>query len=331
MAGARQQVIGNCLRSNGQYAMNAFQSGDGITDIVVVGNEITNNNTDDLELKRPGCGCTGGIKFWAVDGADVRGNWVHHNNGVGLWADTNDNDFVIEGNLIEDNVAEGLFYEISYNMVVQGNTFRRNGIVKGRQAAGAGDPFPIPAIYLSESGGDPSVPARTAKIEINGNLFEDNWDGIAAWENADRFCNSPANTSTGYCTKRVPRKELCTQPGIASAPLFDDCRWKTQNVDVHGNTFRFDPAEVGCTNGLCGRNGVFSNVGTFPTTSPYKGTGVQQSITFRQGNRWSGNSYQGPWAFLGVDMGTRLTATQWRSAPYSQDTCSSFTGGGPSC
>ena len=27
-----------------------------------------------------------------------------------------------------------------------------------------------------------------------------NWSGVVLWENADRFCGSPNNTSTGYCT-----------------------------------------------------------------------------------------------------------------------------------
>ena len=106
MAGVGQQVIGNCLRNNGQYGINAYRSG-GLADLVIEGNEISGNNTDDWETQLPGCGCTGGAKFWAVNGADIRDNWVHHNHGAGLWADTNNNDFIVEGNLIEDNEAEG--------------------------------------------------------------------------------------------------------------------------------------------------------------------------------------------------------------------------------
>ena len=43
------------------------------------------------------------MKFWSVDGADIRGNWIHDNRGPGMWADTNNNDFLIERNLIEGN------------------------------------------------------------------------------------------------------------------------------------------------------------------------------------------------------------------------------------
>ena len=35
------------------------------------------------------------------------------------------------------------------------------------------------------------------RIEITGNTFIDNWNGVTLWENADRFCGSPANTSGG--------------------------------------------------------------------------------------------------------------------------------------
>ncbi len=324
MAGVRQKVLRNCLRNNGQYGINAYRAGDGITGLVVEGNEIAGNNTDDWEKKVPGCGCSGGAKFWAVDGADIRGNWVHHNHGAGLWADTNNNDFVIEDNLIEDNEAEALFYEISYNLVMRGNTIRRNTLVQGKEFADRGDNFPVGTIYLSEAGGEPRVPARTTLVEITDNVFEDNWAGITLWENADRFCNSPANTSSGSCTRLVPAVSSCSQPGIATRPLYDDCRWKTQRVSVHGNVFRMGP---GCT-GLCGRMAVLANFGTYPDWSPYRGPVVSDAVTFRQENRWYDNTYVGSWRFVVHDTSRTLGAAEWQAAPYLQDACSSFGDGG---
>ncbi|MFK0243511.1 right-handed parallel beta-helix repeat-containing protein [Amycolatopsis azurea] len=320
MAGPRQRILRNCLRGNGQYGINAYRAGDGITGLLVEGNEITGNNTDDWETKVPGCGCSGGAKFWAVDGADIRGNWVHHNHGAGLWADTNNNDFLIEGNLIEDNEAEALFYEISYNLVVRDNTFRRNTLVQGRAFAARGDDFPVGTIYLSESGGEPRVPARTSSVEITDNVFEDNWAGITAWENADRFCNSPANTSSGSCTRLVPSVSSCSSPGIASGPMYDDCRWKTQRVSVHGNKFSHGSS---CT-GLCGRMGLLANFGTYPEWSPYRGSSVSEDVTFRQGNRWYDNTYSGSWRFVVHDTSRTVGASVWQGAPYSQDAGSSF-------
>jgi Right handed beta helix region len=326
MAGARQQVRHNCLRNNGQYGMNAYQDGDGITGLIVENNEIAGNNTDDWETQEPGCGCTGGVKFWAVNGADVRGNWVHHNHGPGLWADTNNNDFLVEGNLIDNNEAEGLFYEISYNLILRGNIFRRNALISGKEFADSGDNFPVAAVYLSESGGDARIHARTDKIDVSGNVFDDNWSGITLWENADRFCNSPANTSSGNCTRLVSPVSRCARPRIASAPLYDDCRWKTKRVYVHGNVFRFDPARIGCTNGLCGRMAMLSNYGTYPAWSPYQGRRISEAITFGQDNHWGFNFYAGPWTFMPYDTSRTLTWAQWRAAPYNQDAYSSFWG-----
>ncbi|MDI5978169.1 right-handed parallel beta-helix repeat-containing protein [Amycolatopsis magusensis] len=323
MAGAGQQVLGNCLRNNGQYGINAYRIAGGITDLVIEGNEITGNNTGDWETLIPGCGCSGGAKFWAVDGADIIGNWVHHNHGVGLWADTNNNDFLVEGNLIEDNGSEGLFYEISYNLELVGNTFRRNALVQGRNRAAKGDNFPVASVYISESGGEPRLPARTDGIVIRGNMFSENWSGITLWENADRFCNSPANTSTLSCTALVSPTSDCSAPAIASEPLYGDCRWKTQRVSVFDNTFEFDSTLEGCL-GLCGRMAVLSNYGTFPAWSPYKAAVISEAVTFEQDNRWYDNKYYGPWSFVAHDTSRQLTAAQWRAAPYSQDTCSVF-------
>jgi hypothetical protein len=327
MAGARQQVRGNCLRNNGQYGLNAYQPGNGITGLVVEGNEIVGNNADDVETKNPGCGCSGGAKFWSVNGADVRGNWVHGNHGPGFWADTNDNDFLIEANVIEDNDGEALFYETSYNLVMRNNLVRRNALVQGRKYASGGDNFPIGAVYLSESGGEPRVPARTDQIEIVGNVFQDNWSGIVAWENADRFCNSPANTSTGVCTRLVPTAEQCVQPGIATPPLYDDCRWKTQRVDVHDNTFGYDGDAIECMAGFSGRMAVLSNYGTYPDWSPYKGQVVQTAISQNQQVRWRDNTYRGDWSFVVGAVENAADTAQWQGAPNGQDAGSTFTPG----
>ncbi|MFC8412754.1 right-handed parallel beta-helix repeat-containing protein [Streptomyces coelicoflavus] len=323
MAGDRQEVRANCLRDNGQYGMNAYKGNGVITDLVVEGNEITGNNTGDWERKRPGCGCTGGVKFWAVQGADVRGNWVHDNRGTGLWADTNNNDFLIEDNVLESNDGAALIYETSYNAVVRNNTVRRNNWVEGRENTDGGDNFPYATVYISESGGEPRVDARTDKIEIYGNLLEDNWSGITLWENADRFCNSPANTSSGDCTLLVEDTDRCARPGIAEAPLYADCRWKTQRVDIHDNRFLLDKTVLECTEN-CDRMALLANYGTYPDWSPYQGERVAKAVTHQQHNRWHDNVYVGPWRFVAQDPSRVLGFEAWRAAPYRQDAGSTF-------
>ena len=182
----------NCLERNGQYGFQGAGS-----NLLIDRNEISNNNTGDWEAHVPGCGCTGGGKFWDVNGATITNNYVHDNLSVGLWADTNDRAFEFSGNYISGNSGPGIFYEISYNAKITNNTFVRNGLVDGPTNPG----FPTGAIYLSESWWRHAYRRREIfDARHFGNVFTDNWSGVILWENADRFCNSPGNTSTGYCT-----------------------------------------------------------------------------------------------------------------------------------
>ena len=310
----------NCLKDNGQYGFSAYEA-DGVSNIVIDHNEVVGNNQDNWEARIPGCGCAGGAKFWETQGAVVTSNWVHDNLGPGLWADFDNRNFLFEGNYFESNAGEALFYEVSYNATIRYNTFWKNALVKGKEFANANDDFPVAAIYISESGGDARVPGP-ANIDIYGNLFVDNWSGIAVWENADRFCG---NGTFGDCTLvGGATVAKCQQPGIGTAPLYDDCRWKSQNVLVHDNDFRLNPANIGCSNFYCARNALLSNYGTWPAFSPYMGTVVQQAITFNQNNRWYNNKYQGPWQFVAFESSRLLSAAAWRSAPYNQDAGSTF-------
>jgi phage-related protein len=321
MLSSGSRLTGSCLRDNGQYGFNAYAE-DGVDNVILDGNEVSGNNTDDWEKRREGCGCTGGGKFWETSRAKVTDNYVHDNRGVGLWADSNNAGFRFEGNYISDNDAEGIMYETSYNAAIVNNTFVRNALAKGP----TNPKFPASAIYLSESGSDHRVDAPYGKaFRVKGNVFTDNWSGVVAWENADRFAGSPANTSTGVSTLVNPSvatvSACATKSKIKKPPLFDDCRWKTQNVVVEGNSFTTDPAKIrGCKASRgCGFNGLFSNYGTYPRWSPYHGTVVQEDITFEQNNVWRNNTYTGSWHFMVEEAGKVVGWEAWRSAPYSQD------------
>jgi hypothetical protein len=269
------------------------------------------------------CGCSGGGKFWETSNARIVGNWIHHNHGVGLWADTNNTGFLIEGNRISDNESEGLIYETSYNAAIIRNVFARNALVEGPKYPG----FPLAALYISESGSDPRAGSLYgSRFLIARNRFVDNWSALVAWENADRFAGSPANSSTGATTlvnPGVATEEACSDPDlVGTEPYIDDCRWKTQNLRVQRNTFRFDPSRVGpeCRPGRgCGFVGLVSQWGSYPDWSPYKGTMVEEAITFHQGNQWRANRYVGPWRFQVKELWNVVGWAEWRGKPYGQD------------
>jgi hypothetical protein len=320
MLGTNNLLRYSCLSNNGQYGFQGYSDA-GPHNITLDHNEISGNDTYDFEAKDPGCGCTGGGKFWDVTGAQVTDNYVHDNHSVGLWADTNNAGFNFSGNYISNNVGEGIIYEISYNAQIVNNTFIKNGITEGPTNPG----FPTGAIYISESGSDPRVnTAYNQTFAISGNSFQDNWSGVVLWESADRFCGSPNNSSSGFCTLVNPSANIntCTQANIAKSPYFDDCRWKTQNIAVSNNSFSYTPGDVGsnCSASTgCGFNAVFSQYGTSPTWSPYQGTVVEDHITFDQHNVFSNNTYTGTWHFMAHDQATILTLAQWQAAPYNQD------------
>jgi len=326
MIGSHNVLSYDCVSDNGQYGFNAY-SATGPVDITITHTEIAGNDSFDYETKQPGCGCSGGGKFWAVNGAVVTSNYVHDNKSVGLWADTNNRGFQFEGNYISNNQSSGIMYEISYNAIIKWNTFVGNGIEGGPQNPG----FPTSAIYISESGSDPRVPtAYSSQFLISSNVFTNNWGGVILWENANRFCGSPDNSSSGDCTlvnSAATTTSCANHTLIKQQPYVGDCRWKVQNVLVTGNTFNFSPSAVpGCSSnsGTCGYNGLFSEYGSDPSWSPFMADMVPNNIAYHQNNRFQGNTYNGPWKFMIWEQGTIPSWTKWRSSPYNEDSGSSL-------
>jgi Right handed beta helix region len=313
----------SCLRDNGEYGFQGQGSDAGRfsgTNLTIDHNEVTGNNTWNWESKDGGCGCSGADKFWNVANVKLTDNYIHNNHGPGIWADTNNANFDVENNYVSGNDGEGVIYEISYNLRLAHNIFVRNALAEGPALGG----FPDSAVYISESGGDSRVPhSYGAAIDIFDNRFIDNWGGVVLWENANRYCGTGANTSTGYCTlvdPPVATVKNCGNPRLIGArPYVSDCRWATKNVVVRGNYFNFHPANIGpkCTvANYCGFNGIFSEWGSW---QPYKGAIVENHITFDQNNHFMSNTYDGPWRFVAHEQGNVVGWSGWRGSPYNQD------------
>ncbi|MEV4179476.1 right-handed parallel beta-helix repeat-containing protein [Nonomuraea sp. NPDC049709] len=334
----------SCLKDNGQYGISMYkpqiEGGSAIKDIVVHNNEIAGNNQDDWESEIDGCGCTGGVKFWDVDGAAITENYVHDNLSVGFWADTNNIDFLFDSNWIEHNESIGLWYEISYNATISRNVFKRNAWVSGNDNLGS----PAPAIYISESGGDARLAHSTSgspTLNINNNFFEDNFSGISIFENTNRFCNSNGNTSKTYCTPFVSPTEIpppydydylnpinATHPcytSITSEPYRSDCRWHSRNVKVFANEFRFDKSQVPCAGTFCGAQALYAQGDNNLPWMPYTVAEIQQSVMHTSGNSFHDNTYVGDWKFA-KGWGETISWNAWRSAPYNQDARSTLNG-----
>jgi parallel beta-helix repeat protein len=148
-------VRGNNIHHNDRSGVSVRYTHGGL----VENNEIAYNNYRDhwewgVEA--------GGGKMWSNDGLVLRGNWSHHNHGPGLWTDHDNINIVYENNVIEDNYANGIFHEISYDAVIRNNVIRRNGFDHAAWLWGGG-------IMIASS----------SDVEIYGNTLEDNYNGIA--------------------------------------------------------------------------------------------------------------------------------------------------------
>jgi len=337
--GTDNVVRNNCLKDNGQYGFSMYKdqiNGDSaIKNIVVSNNEISGNNQDDWEAQIVGCGCTGAGKFWDVQGATVTYNYVHDNLSTGLWADTNDIDFLFDSNWIEHNEGEGIWYEISYNATISRNVIKRNAWTSGVNNQGS----PGPAIYISESGGDSRLASSVTgsnQLRINNNLIQDNFSGISIFENANRFCNSRGNTSSSYCTPFINPTKITTSAGaypdpinashpcytnITSEPYLTDCRWHSKNIQVFNNEFRFNKNTVPCAGDFCGVQSLFvtgaDNIPWDPNPQ-YNVSTIQNNVMFNNNNHFYSNAYYGDWRFV-KGGGDRINWNIWQQAPFNQD------------
>jgi hypothetical protein len=326
MLGGDNTISGNCMKANGEYGFNGYSYVDqtygstftgGATNITMTGNDIAGNNT-----QKTNSGIEGGGKFWQNGNVVVTGNYVHDNiDSPGLWADTDNAGFLISGNYISHNDEPGLMYEISYNASVTGNTFVGNGIKGGEGNEG----FPNGAIYISESGGDASVPSTFAgQLNIQGNSFQDNWGGVVIYQNANRFSGDgqdpgtltpPSGTNINTWINNADK--TCPSHLSQTSPVNYNslCQWRSQNVTVQDNTFQFNPSDSvfggQCTTAhSCGQNGLFS---VYSSTSAYPTWSVCNAISNKQNNHFKNNTYTGPWTFVYFNQGDTVAASAWQA------------------
>jgi parallel beta-helix repeat protein len=321
MLGGNNLVTNNCLTNNGEYGFNGYSYvdetyGSGLTggaaNITFTNNEVSKNNTNNTSS-----GIEGGGKFWSDQNVTVTGNYVHDNiNSPGLWMDTNNDGFVVEDNYISHNGGQAIFYEISYNALIENNTIIDNTWPAGAGNAGFGDG----TIYISESGGDSRVANSfgISTITISGNVLTDNWGGVQLYDNGDRFCGSNDSSDCTLVNKSTYTNASCKANVTASAKptaspdYYDNCRWWTQNVSVTGNTFNLTPANIpGCgvqSTTTCGFTSEFASWGN---TAPYNAYVVPNQISNQRNNNWSKNAYHGPWGFIGFVQSEQVSQSQW--------------------
>ncbi len=118
LIGDRMTVRRNRILRNGQLGL-----GGGGSDSLVEANEIAYNNYADFAPAWE----AGGTKFFLARNLIVRGNFVHRNDGPGLWTDIDNLGVLYEDNVVTDNTHQGIQHEISFDAIIRNNTVERNG------------------------------------------------------------------------------------------------------------------------------------------------------------------------------------------------------------
>jgi parallel beta-helix repeat protein len=144
------------------------------SNILIENNEIAYNNTAGFSAGH--YAEAGGTKFTRTDDLVVRGNFAHHNRGVGLWTDINNINCLYENNRVEDNDWRGIFHEISYACIIRNNIVRRNG-------------FNSPGVSAFEGAG--ILISNSPNVQVYGNTVEANNVGIMGIE-ANRESDHPS-------------------------------------------------------------------------------------------------------------------------------------------
>jgi hypothetical protein len=152
----RTSVTNNKIHDNGQIGVIGGGSG-----VLIEGNEIYSNNIANYDVTE-----AGGTKFVQTNNLVVRGNYVHDNNGPGLWTDSDNTNPLYENNHTRSNRIAGIFHEMGTAAIIRNNTVEQDGHTSGGSMwYGAG-------IFVHSSSG----------VEIYGNTVTNCESGIgAAW------------------------------------------------------------------------------------------------------------------------------------------------------
>ena len=144
---------------NGQLGVGGNDTSEGVhAPVVVEYNEISGNRQVGYNWGWEG----GATKFALTTNLVFQHNWVHDNRGPGLWLDVDNADSVIRGNTIEANDEAGVFVEISFGALVEGNLIRNNGL-RSIGDLGAG-------VHVSSS----------SDVEVRDNAIYGNRGGVMA-------------------------------------------------------------------------------------------------------------------------------------------------------
>ena len=198
----------NCLSKMGDYGVNLFGS-NGSFDY----NEIYESNY----RPDPGCGCSGGGKWWGTLNDDIVGNAFVDDSPAGgtpVWLDNGNSGTLISGNYFYMSYRSAIDSETGFDLDVTGNLFLDGGWGRGSGACGNNCDA---AVGLNSSGGFDVPGSRYEnQVLISDNQFVDDWQGIDIWQAGSRSCENSGEgwpNDAPYCSGGFPNSASTASDG----------------------------------------------------------------------------------------------------------------------
>ena len=220
------QILGGHYNDNDQLGIGGNEA----TGIVLDGLDGNPGTFDGPELARnhtlhDSCEFEGGGMKWDVGQVTIRNVHAHHNDCRGLWADINARGALIEHNLVEDNWAEGIFYEISQDAVIRNNRVYGNG---------------VRAETWYWDGG--ITVASSFNVEVYGNRLSGNHNGITGTQQNRLDSTPPAHLLDNY---QVHDNLICATSGPHPTGVVADngANLAARDISFTGNTIQSSSCE----------------------------------------------------------------------------------------
>ena len=134
-----------------------------------------------------------------------RNNFVHHNLGDGIWYDGGNPNALVEGNRVEDNGRNGIFYEASSGVIIRNNTIRRSGDT---------------GVFISTSQ-NAQIYNNTLENNFRGITYFVNCGAMAGWSNLDLRTTRRMTTRSASARRAARSRTASAIPPTARRP-----RWR---------------------------------------------------------------------------------------------------------
>jgi parallel beta-helix repeat protein len=120
------QLLNNYIHNNGNLGIGGGLGSITLpSNVLIQGNEVSFNNYAHVSPLF----AAGGSDLTQTLGVVFRGNYVHDNEGSGIWMDTQNTNTLYDGNIVEHNTEQGIFHEISDAAIIRNNTITGNGYI----------------------------------------------------------------------------------------------------------------------------------------------------------------------------------------------------------